>query len=71
MLCEWPSLQKWQKKHGNWSKIPCAVGAIDSMSHRNNRPRTKHQEQQYADYRHYHAIHTQILTYNNGVIVHV
>ena len=68
---KWPSLQEWREKHGNWSKIPCAVGAIDGTSHRINRPRTEPQEQYYSGYRHYHAIHTQIVTDNDGVIVHV
>ena len=68
---KWPSLQEWRDKYGSWPKIKCAVGAIDGTSHRINRPSTEPQEQYYSGYRNCHAIHTQIVTDNDGVIIHI
>ena len=68
---KWPSLQEWRDKYGSWQNIKCAMGAIDGTSHRINRPSTEPQEQYYSGYRNCHAIHTQIVTDNDGVIIHI
>ena len=43
-LVQWPSLDEWTSKIGNWNKLPSAVGAIDGTSTEINRPHIEPQE---------------------------
>jgi hypothetical protein len=65
---KWPSVQEWSDMMFLCNKIPMAVGAIDGTSHRIYRPKVEPLEQYYSGHRQYHAIHTQIIVDNTGVI---
>ena len=54
-----------------WDKLPVAVGAIDGTSHEVYKPGTEPQEQYFSGHRQYHAIHSQVIVGNSGVIRHV
>jgi hypothetical protein len=54
-----------------WPKLSSAVGAIDGTSFEIYKLRTEPQEVYYSGYRHYHAIHAQIIVDNSGIIRHV
>lgn len=65
---KWPTVQQWRSKRGYWGKIPCVVAVIDGTSHEINVPGTELQEVYYSGHRNYHAIHSQVLIDNTGVI---
>ncbi|XP_053390139.1 uncharacterized protein LOC128553052 [Mercenaria mercenaria] len=53
---------------GRWCKIPNAVGAIDGTSLQIYRPSVEPQEQYYSGHRQHHAVHTQVVVDNEGII---
>lgn len=70
-LVQWPSLDEWTSKIGNWNKLPSAVGAIDGTSTEINRPHIEPQELYFSGHRHFHVIHTQVVVDNTGKICHI
>jgi hypothetical protein len=67
----WPTIAEWREMLHVWSKLPSAVGAIDGTSFEIYRPTTEPQELYYSGYRHYHAIHAQVIVDNVGKIRYI
>ena len=61
----------WREKHVYWPKITCARRRNRWYFTLINRPSTEPQEEYYSGNCNYHAIHTQIVNDNTGVIVYV
>jgi hypothetical protein len=70
-LVQWPSLDEWISKIGNWNKLPSAVGAIDGTSTEINRPHIEPQELYFSGHRHFHVIQTQVVVDYTGKICHI
>ena len=58
----WPAEKDWLSRQGIWTKLPLAVGAIDGTSHRIYIPEVEPQELYYLGHRHFHCLHTQVVS---------
>lgn len=67
----WPNVNDWRQMLNVWQKLPSAVGAIDGTSFEIYRPKTEPQELYYSGYRHFYAIHAQIIVDNLGKIRYI
>lgn len=67
----WPSVDEWRAKRGHWDNLFPAVGAIDGTSHEVRRPLNEPQGHYYSGYRKFHAVHTQVIVDNEGIVRHV
>lgn len=67
----WPSLEEWEGKVGQWENFRECVGVIDGTLHEIYRPITDPQERYYSGHVKYHCFSTQIVADNTGNIVFV
>ena len=67
----WPMDEDWRSRQGIWTKLSMAVGAIDGSSHRIYRPEVEPQELYYLGHRHFHCIHTQVVSDAYGTIRYI
>ena len=67
----WPMNEDWRSRQGIWTKLSMAVGAIDGSSHRICRPEVEQQELYYLGHRHFHCIHTQVVSDAYGTIRYI
>ena len=67
----WPTAAEWARMRGKWNDMPSIVGMIDATSHRIYRPQTERETLYYSGHRHFHCVHTQVITDNEGVLRYV
>ena len=68
---KWPTINEWGSMRGAWPQLPNAVGSIDGTSHEIYIPIVEPKEHYYSGHRQYHAIHTQIIVDNCGMIRYI
>ena len=67
----WPTEEDWRSMLGIWTNLSMAVGAIDGTSYRIYRPEVEPQELYYLGHRHFHCIHTQVVSVAYGTIRYI
>ena len=59
-----PTRQEWESMRGPWSTLSNAIGSMDEIY----RPIVEPQEHCVSGHRQYHAINTQVIVDNTGII---
>lgn len=59
-LEEWPDVNSWRQRVGEWPEMPRVVGSIDGTYHEILIPSNEPQEEFYSGHRKYYCIHTQV-----------
>ena len=67
----WQTEEDWRSMLGIWTNLSMAVGAIDGTSYRIYRPEVEPQELYYLGHRHFHCIHTQVVSDAYGTIRYI